>query len=392
MLLKDENSRPHDDTWKELGLFFWSFCTIVSLYRLIVNTNHYSKLSFQRQSCCFSFFAYITTCRPSNRSKFAQTDSDSFRIMQQNLWFHVFSFVGALLEVPKYAVYIWFDGNGDDDGKSSNQVDGDDVTDDGTGSDASYSIYIYPLHLLSLLCIYISFCIIINLWGSAIVFEARDGKKASILRFILFLLSFIDLLLIVATMTYGLIKGTIEALIESWYYKVMVFYQTFGMIILSVFFLIFGYAAQRKIWRTFTRSDDWSNDHNFWRGLIRLNVIIVVCFACFSMKAFCLFFLLNDSSDQVTSNPFTSSGVSTTEWYFMYEWIPDIVPRLALLYLMSRNISDEETASHRSALSTSGDGVMRDESDDRFHFSRGFERSTEADWGGGAREGIQGPK
>ena len=157
-----------------------------------------------------------------------------------------------------------------------------------------------------------------------------------------------------------------------------VIYQTFGMVILSVFFLIFGYAAQRKIWRTFTRSDGWKSDTDFYMGLIRLNVIIVVCFVCFTTKAVCLYFLLSDSSDSTTENPFTQYGFNTVEWYFMYEWIPDIVPRLALLYLMSRNLSDSDEGG-RGALSVSGDGRSGDRRSDAFSDERflSFDRDTE---------------
>jgi hypothetical protein len=55
----------------------------------------------------------------------------------------------------------------------------------------------------------------------------------------------------------------LNALIEDdrWYI-IMTTYQSVGMSTLSIFFLIFGYAAQRKIWRTFTRSDGWKRGKN----------------------------------------------------------------------------------------------------------------------------------
>ena len=37
----------------------------------------------------------------------------------------------------------------------------------------TYAVKLYPMHLFSLFSLYVSFCIIINLWGSAIVFEAK---------------------------------------------------------------------------------------------------------------------------------------------------------------------------------------------------------------------------
>jgi hypothetical protein len=141
----------------------------------------------------------------------------------------------------------------------------------------------------------------------------------------------------------------------NFYYEAMVFYQTFGMSMLSVFFLIFGYAAQRKIWKTFSRSEGWQRGDNFWRGLIRLNAIIVICFICFTTKAACSFLLTgNGSKEEVTENPL---DMSTTAWILIYEWIPDILPRLALLYLMSRNLSEEESA--RQQISNSGDNIHR---------------------------------
>jgi hypothetical protein len=276
--------------------------------------------------------------------------------MQQNLWFHLLSFLGSALEVPKYIYYLVV--TAPDDGQS-------------------YSLNIYPLHLTSLLCIYISFCIIINLWGSAIVFSTKDGAKAKMLRLVLLVLCLVDFSLMAGTILRGFQLGNMGDLVEhgAQPYTALVVYQTSGMVILSVFFLIFGFAALRKISRTFMRSDGWKSDAEFYMGLIRLNVIIVVCFVCFTMKAVCTLLLIFGSSDSTCDNPLTKKyGVTTMPWYFIYEWIPDIVPRLALLYLMSRNLSDSDDA--RNGMSTSGDGVRRSDafSDERF---LSFDRDTE---------------
>ena len=40
------------------------------------------------------------------------------------------------------------------------------------------------------------------------------------------------------------------------------------------------------------------------------------------------------------------------------EWVPDIVPRMALLYLMSRNLSEEESARQGGMSSNSGEGLI----------------------------------
>jgi len=126
--------------------------------------------------------------------------------MQQNLWFHLLSFFGSVLEVPKYVYYLL--------------ESGDEKKDDGDhDNDDAYSINIYPFHLLSLLCIYISFCIIINLWGSAIVFEAKDGNKAKLLRVVLALLCAVDFMLMAGTMLKGLTVGTMDSLLESHVYS-----------------------------------------------------------------------------------------------------------------------------------------------------------------------------
>eukprot|EP00520_Triparma_pacifica_P010389 CAMPEP_0118643786 /NCGR_PEP_ID=MMETSP0785-20121206/6578_1 /TAXON_ID=91992 /ORGANISM="Bolidomonas pacifica, Strain CCMP 1866" /LENGTH=226 /DNA_ID=CAMNT_0006535475 /DNA_START=762 /DNA_END=1442 /DNA_ORIENTATION=+ len=131
----------------------------------------------------------------------------------------------------------------------------------------------------------------------------------------------------------------------------MTTYQSVGMSMLSIFFLIFGYAAQRKIWRTFTRSEGWKRDDNFWKGLIRLNIIIVICFFCFTLKAFLLYLIQRDSNANLDDNPL---GLTPLLWYLFYEWVPDILPRLALLYLMSRNLSEDD--SQHTSMSTSGEG------------------------------------
>ena len=108
---------------------------------------------------------------------------------------------------------------------------------------------------------------------------------------------------------------------------------------LSVSFLLFGYAAQRKIWRSYSPSDvqnSWQNDKKFWKGLVRLNIIIIICVVCFVDKAILLILLSNDSSNDMD----TPINVSVITWNLIYEWIPDIVPRFSLLYLMSRNVEE----------------------------------------------------
>lgn len=245
-------------------------------------------------------------------------ESDSIRIHQQNLWFHIFSFVGALFELPKLAYYFYSDYT------------------------ASYSGLLYPFHLLSLSCIYISFCLIINLWGSAIVFEANDSKRALALRWVLVILVFINITFAICTIIFDFASGRdMDAVGQSWEYKGFIFDETVGLAVLSSFFLIFGCKAKSKISSTFTRSgSEWANDRNFRNGLIRLTVIIAICFVCFTMKAVFSMLLYFNRTNNLCSTPINSMGVVL--WTLLYEWLPDIVPRLALLYLMSRNMSHEE--------------------------------------------------
>ena len=254
-------------------------------------------------------------------------ESDSLRIHQQNLWFHIFSFVGALFELPKFAYYFYSDYT------------------------PSYSGWLYPFHLLSIFCIYISFCLIINLWGSAIVFEANDSKRAKFLRYTLVFLVLINGLFALLTIIYDLIIShrDMDAVGDSWEYKGFIFDETIGLAVLSSFFLIFGCKAKSKISNTFNRSgSDWANDRNFRNGLIRLTVIIAICFVCFTMKAVFSMMLYFKRTNSLCSTPIDSMGVVL--WTLLYEWIPDIIPRLSLLYLMSRNMS------HDDGQVVSGDG------------------------------------
>jgi hypothetical protein len=94
-----------------------------------------------------------------------------------------------------------------------------------------------------------------------------------------------------------------------------------------------------------------TTDDNFWKGLIRLNIIIMICFFCFTLKAGLLYLLQKGSNNDPDQNPLY---IPPFAWYMLYEWIPDILPRLALLYLMSRNLSADET--NRADMSTSGEG------------------------------------
>jgi len=130
---------------------------------------------------------------------------------------------------------------------------------------------------------------------------------------------------------------------DSNLYKFMTFYQSFGMCMLSLSFLLFGFTAQRKIWRSYSPSDvqnSWQNDRKFWKGLVRLNIIILVCVVCFVDKAILLIELVRspgNSSNQTDTNPL---HLNVIIWNLIYEWIPDILPRFSLLYLMSRNVED----------------------------------------------------
>ena len=54
---------------------------------------------------------------------------------------------------------------------------------------------------------------------------------------------------------------------DPWY-AYMTTYQSVGMMMLSIFFLIFGYSAQRKIWRTFTRSEGWKRGEEERIGIV----------------------------------------------------------------------------------------------------------------------------
>ena len=187
----------------------------------------------------------------------------------------------------------------------------------------------------------------------------------------------VDLILIGIVSVLCFIEHDMSGIIDSSLYYYMTLYQTFGMATLSIFFLIFGYAAQRKIWRTFTSSDGWRWDENFWRGLIRLNVIIVICFVCFTTKATLSYMIYGDSSINLSDNPLDTG---TAVWTMLYEWIPDILPRLALLYLMSRNLTEEESQKH--TFSVSGDGMIRSDTlsgdHSSFLISRGSRLTTDS--------------
>jgi len=182
-----------------------------------------------------------------------------------------------------------------------------------------------------------------------------------------------------------------DNVVNSHLYFVFTINQTAGLAILSTSFLCFGYAAQRKIWRTFSPSSssggasEWSTDANFRNGLIRLNVIIIVCFICFTLKAACTYYLITDSTPDLDNSPLIGYGIGITGWTALYEWVPDIVPRLALLYLMSRNLTSDsdgqfEYEADNRGKNSSGvyDGIRRSGetfSDDRPFLGRSFQNS-----------------
>ena len=82
-------------TWKLTGLTLWLFSTFVSLWRLSVNASYYNRLNprFSKSNALCNFVRLFWSD--------GYGDVDSFRIRRQNLWFHVFSFMGSVCEVPK---------------------------------------------------------------------------------------------------------------------------------------------------------------------------------------------------------------------------------------------------------------------------------------------------
>lgn len=227
------------------------------------------------------------------------------------MWFHFLTLLGCVLEIPRYITYVL-----------------NDTAD-------TYTTSLYPLHLISMSTVFVSFCIIINLWGSAIVFDANNRTmKGRRVKQFLVTVCVLEVVIMAGNSIYlqfiTFDEYTHIGNSSAVPYQIMTFYQTIGMVLLSVSFFLFGWIAQRKIWRSYSPSDvqnSWQNDKKFWRGLVRLNVVVVVCVVCFVTKAVLLMMLIRDSTPDMNDTPLSQYGVSIVVWNILYEWIPDIVPR-----------------------------------------------------------------
>ena len=132
-------------------------------------------------------------------------------VRYQNLWFHILTLLGCLLEIPRYLHLSILNAT----------------------SDGGYTAPLYPLHLFSMATIFISFCIIIKLWGSAIIFETNDSHTTeNTTKFILVVLCITELVIIIVNSIYvNLPSVNFDDYTQGMLYKTWTFYQVSDVIL-----------------------------------------------------------------------------------------------------------------------------------------------------------------
>lgn len=259
-----------------------------------------------------------SACCAGDESEPLQPVTSAIQLLaQRKLEIHALVFCSMLIEIPVYAF-------GYNDQTSHNQR----------------LLMLYPLHMLAFVLLYCAFSINVNIWVKFVDLEVRLRGLRCLLMATLVL--YVPLFL---TAVVGCFQApTLGQFLSSGKFALFGWYSIGTLLVLASGFLVVGIMLQMRICQVLGNNVA-TPDRRYYTGLCRLNLVMLCCTLCFLLRA-AMFALLMASGPGRPEHEKVSGS-----WVLYAEWVPVIVPCLALLYLMR----DSQKAGPRAMSASSND-------------------------------------
>ncbi|CAM9947361.1 unnamed protein product [Scytosiphon promiscuus] len=267
----------------------------------------------------------------------------SSRVLVPSLLFHALLFLCLVVEVPVYACR-WLSACGIlDFVKEGRQL--------------------YALHMASYLLLFMAFSVVVTLWNDVAVFEPNDWTTLMNRSMVVLCLCYVVVTAVAACVCLGL--GSTKYFLSSGAFLLFCAYSIAVLLLLGLSFLVLGCLLQRRICRVLVTG---SCTARLTARMVRLNVVMLACFICFTLRALMLAALVQAQADGEYSGNF-SKGWKRWERDMRVEWALHVIPCVAMLYLMRK--AGKPTPSSSSSQSPSAAAAAAAASEDGISHKRG---------------------
>ncbi|CAM9140541.1 unnamed protein product [Pylaiella littoralis] len=288
------------------------------------------------------------------------TDDDrvaSSRVLVPSLLFHVLVFLCLVVEVPVYACR-WLSASGIVEHFSEQ------------------GRQLYSLHMTSFLLLFMAFSVVVTLWSDVAVFEPNEWTALVNRSMVVLCLCYVLVTSIAVGACLGL--GSVKHFLSSYAFLLFCAYSVTALLFLGTCFLVLGCLMQRRICRVLVTD---SCTARLTARVVRLNVAMLACFVCFTMRALMLAALVRAQAEGEETGNF-AKGWKRWERDMRLEWALHLVPCVAMLYLMRK--AGEPTSSSSSSTRALASAAEREEAGYDARNVTGDEKRGLAGGGGGA--------
>ncbi|CBN76258.1 hypothetical protein Esi_0422_0021 [Ectocarpus siliculosus] len=316
------------------GLVAVCAVSAAALVRLVAVLRIFRRHRQQQQS-----FTNGNLGQEEERRHLQATDADrvaSSRVIVPSLLFHVLVFLCLAVEVPVYACR-WLSSSG----IAVGLVQGDRS--------------LYALHMTSYLLLFMAFSVVVTLWNDVAVFEPNECTALMNRSMVALCVCYVLVTGIAVSVCLGV--GNVKYFLSSFAFLLFCAYSIAVLLLLGASFLVLGCLLQQRICRVLVTG---SCTARLTARIVRLNVVMLACFTCFTMRALMLAGLIQAQAEGEESGNY-ASGWKRREQDMRLEWALHVIPCVAMLYLM-RKAGEPSSSSSSTATTPAGKEYGGDES------------------------------
>ncbi|CAM9351318.1 unnamed protein product [Discosporangium mesarthrocarpum] len=296
------------------GLVSISVISLIALGRLVAVTALLARAGglrrLFREPLAFGKYSYVGASSSNVGGEGSGAIQNASRILPQAFLFHVLVFLCLVIEIPVYAFHYCTDVEGGSNGLGRT---------------------LYALHLLSYLLIFGAFCVIVTLWSDVAVFEpnAWTALVNKTMLVLCFFYMVVTGLAVGVCLGLGRSGGDMMSFFSNVAFLSFCAYSIGALLILGACFLVLGCLLQRRICRVLLMG---SCSRHITARVVRLNVVMLACFICFTLKAYMLVSLVQvENEDDMDEN-----GWEMWQHEMRLEWAPHVIPCVAMLIYMRK--------------------------------------------------------
>ncbi|CAM9510527.1 unnamed protein product [Ectocarpus sp. 4 AP-2014] len=262
------------------GLVALCAVSAAALMRLVAALRIFRRHRQQQQS-----FTNGNLGQEEERRHLQATDADrvaSSRVIVPSLLFHVLVFLCLAVEVPVYACR-WLSSSG----IAVGFVQGDRS--------------LYALHMTSYLLLFMAFSVVVTLWNDVAVFEPNECTALMNRSMVALCVCYVLVTGIAVSVCLGV--GNVKYFLSSFAFLLFCAYSIAVLLLLGASFLVLGCLLQQRICRVLVTG---SCTARLTARIVRLNVVMLACFTCFTMRALMLAGLIQAQAEGEESGNYAS--------------------------------------------------------------------------------------